>query len=114
MRCINEKCEMRKHCEKAHTLNNLKMNEDMEVVVPNRFFFELNINNRLAKIGVPSEDFTFGCFKIIKGYDKDFDIETGSLYINDNHVIDFSLTDLIDMSNTAFREMIEMGEIEIR
>jgi len=110
MKCINEKCEMRNYCEKSHALNDLKINEDMDIVIPNRFFFELNTSNRLAKRGVPTEGFTFGCFKMIQ---KNDEVERGALYINDNHIIDFDLTELIEMSNNAFIEMIENGEVRI-
>lgn len=110
MKCINAKCEKRSYCEKTHTLNDLKIGKDIDIVIPNRFFFELNISNRLAKIGVPSEGFEFGCLKMIQ---KNEEVEGGALYINDSHVADFELSELIEMSNNAFREMIANGEIKI-
>lgn len=110
MKCINSKCEKRDYCEKVHFLNGLKIDEDNKIVIPNRFFFGLNINNRLAKIGVPNEGFTFGCFKMIQNNDE---VEGGSLYINGNYIADFELSELIEMSNNAFKEMIENGEIKI-
>lgn len=110
MKCINEQCKIRNHCEKTHTLNNLKINKDIDIVIPNKFFVELNISNRLAKRGIPSEGFTFGCFRLVQKNDNE---EVGSLYINDNYVADFDLSELIEMSNNAFREMIENGEIKI-
>ena len=82
----------------------------LSLVIPNIFFFELNISNRLAKIGVPSEGFEFGCLKMIQ---KNEEVEGGALYINDSHVADFELSEIIEMSNSAFREMIANGEIKI-
>lgn len=110
MKCINEKCENRTYCENIHNLNDLKINENTDILIPNRLFFELNRNNRLAKTGIPIEGFAFGCFKIIP---KNNNAEVSSLYINDNHITDFELMELIEMSNNAFREMIRSGEIGI-
>lgn len=110
MKCINEKCNHRKSCEQVHLLNGFNLNENNKIVIPNRFFFELNTSNRLAKIGVPSEGFEFGCFNMKQNNDE---VEGGSFYINDNHVADFDLSELIEMSNNAFGEMLRDGEIKI-
>lgn len=110
MKCIDEKCNHRKSCEKVHLLNGFNLNENNNIVIPNQFFFELNCSNRLAKRGVPSEGFTFGCFSMKENNGQ---VEGGSLYINGNHITDFELSELIEMSNNAFSEMIENGEIRI-
>ena len=40
MKCINAKCEKRSYCEKTHTLNDLKIDEDIDIVIPNRFSYK--------------------------------------------------------------------------
>lgn len=110
MKCVNSKCENRNACEKVHKTNGINIDEDNTIFIPNRFFFQLNSSNRLAKRGVPSEGFTFGCFTMKQN---NGEVEGGSLYINGNHITNFDLMELIDMSNNAFHEMIESGEVRI-
>lgn len=108
MKCVNSKCEKRNFCEKVHKINGYKIGDDEVIIIPNQFYYELNISNRLAKRGIPSNGFEFGCMKLIEGKD-----ESGLLYINDEFITDFEFGELLDSCNHAFTEMIESGELKL-
>lgn len=108
MKCMNSKCEKRIYCEKVHRLNGIKFGEDERIIIPNQFYFELNVSNRLAKRGIPANGFEFGCMKLVEGEN-----ESGLLYINDSYITDFEFGELLDSCNNAFTEMIANGEIII-
>lgn len=108
MKCVNSKCEKRNYCEKVHSLNGIKFEEDETIIIPNQFYFELNFSNRLAKRGIPSDGFEFGCMKLVEGEN-----ESGLFYINDEFITSFEFGELIDSCNNAFREMVASGEVKI-
>lgn len=108
MICTKDNCNKKAFCEKIHKLNGYTLGTDEVVIIPNQFYFELNANNRLAKRGIPSDGFEFGCMKLIECKNGD-----GSLYINDRHIIDFNFNELLEDCNNAFREMIKNDEIKI-
>jgi hypothetical protein len=108
MKCINEKCDKRSFCGKVHISNKSILGEDETIYIPNRFFYDLNVSNRLVKRGIPDGEFNFGCFKLAENKDG-----SSSLYMNNKHCINFSFSELVDTCNNAISEMIENGEIKI-
>lgn len=109
MICTKDNCDKKSFCEKIHNSNGYTLGADEVVIIPNQFYFELNASNRLAKRGIPSEGFEFGCMKLLECENGD-----GSFYINDKHITNFGFNELLDICNNAFYEMIKNGEIKIR
>ena len=108
MKCMNINCEEREFCEKVYKLNGYKLGEDDRIMIPNQFYFELNIGNRFVKRGVPKEGFKFGCMSLKENQNDDY-----VFYIDNNPITDFTFGDLIDSCNSAFSEMIANGDIKI-
>ena len=109
MICTKDNCDKKYFCEEVHNLNGYKLNVDEVIIIPNRFYFELNMGNRLAKRGIPNDGFEFGCMKLLESEN-----ECGSLYINNTHITNFEFTELLDSCNSAFSEMVRNGDIKIR
>ncbi|MBS5985249.1 hypothetical protein [Clostridium sp.] len=109
MKCANSKCEKISYCEKVHNMNGIKFGEDETIIIPNQFYFELNFSNRLAKRGIKSDGFEFGCIKLEEGEN-----ESGLLYVDNELITSFQLGELIDNCNNALREMVASGEVKIR
>ena len=107
MKCTKDNCSKKNFCENIHNLNGDVLGANETIRIPNKFFVELNIGNRLVKRGIPSEGFEFGCMKLLSENGK------GAFYINDKHIIDFTLEELVESSNNAFYEMIQNREIKI-
>lgn len=111
MKCVNEKCEQKVYCEKAHLLNRTELGKDQTIIIPNKFFVEANLNNRLVKWGIPSEGFEFGCMKLVESKKQN---DTFILYINDKCMTEFQLSELVEICNSSFSEMVNNGEIKLR
>lgn len=109
MKCINNECEKKQYCENIHMLNGCELGNSDSILIPDQLFFELNFGNRLAKRGIPSNGFKFGCMELSES-------ENGgiSFYINNEYISEFSFNELLDCCNNSFLEMMSSGEIKIR
>lgn len=77
-------------------------------MIPNRFYFELNMGNRFAKRGVSKDGFKFGCMSLKEGEDNKY-----LFYINNELITDFEFIDLLDTCNSCFSEMIANGDVKL-
>lgn len=110
MKCILKNCEKRKYCEKAHKSQDIILGKDDTILIPNEFFSELNMGNRLAKRGIPEDGYEFGCFELVES---PLGSGQGILSINEKIIASFKFRELMNYCNDSFNNLIENEAIKI-